>query len=236
MLWNFFGIILLFVLYVSQLIFRHIIKGGDFLLKEIILSVIVSVDIFLAAAAYECSGIKIPLTSAAVINGIGAFFLWLSLVFSYILSRFIPEKLCIGLGFFIILTIGISTIYKSLIRNLVRRLENRGELSLHTRGSGIVIKLYLDDTAADTDNSKRLSIIEAATLAAAASVDSLSIGLAVGSGGISPAAAAVFTFIAGFAAILLGRITGRKCSETNLDFSWIGGAALILFGIFEFVK
>lgn len=206
------------------------------MLREIILSVIVSVDIFLAAMAYECSKIKIPLSSAAVISVVGAFSLWISLVLSHILCPFIPEKICIWLGFFIILTIGFSTIFKSLVRNLVRRLEKRGELSLHTRESGIVIKLYLDDTAADCDNSKQLSPKEAATLAAAVSFDSISIGLAMGRNEINPAATAFFAIISGFAAIILGGITGRKIASISRDFSWIGGAALIIFGIFEFVK
>lgn len=206
------------------------------MLREIILSVIVSVDIFLAAMAYECSKIKIPLSSAAVISVVGAFFLWISLVFSHILSRFIPEKVCIWLGFFIILAIGFSTIFKSIVRNLVRRLEKRGELSLHTKESGIVIKLYLDDTAADCDNSKQLSINEAATLAAAVSVDSLSIGLAMGGNEINPEITAIFAIISGFAAIILGGLTGRKIAAISRDFSWIGGAALIIFGIFEFTK
>lgn len=206
------------------------------MLREIILSVILSVDIFLAAMAYECSKIKIPLSSAAVISAVGAFFLWISLVFSHILSRFIPEKVCIWLGFFIILAIGFSTIFKSIVRNLVRRLEKRGELSLHTKESGIVIKLYLDDTAADCDNSKKLSINEAATLAAAVSVDSLSIGLAMGGNEINPEITAIFAIISGFAAIILGGLTGRKIAALSRDFSWIGGAALIIFGIFEFMK
>ncbi|MBR5514168.1 MAG: manganese efflux pump [Ruminococcus sp.] len=206
------------------------------MLCEIILSVIVSIDIFLAAAAYECSKIRIPLASAIIINASGAFFLWLSLYFSSIIGEFIPGKIYKLLGFLILLTIGITTVFKSLIRNLVRRLEKRGELFLHTKESGIVIKLYLDDTAADVDNSKTLSPKEAAALAAAASLDSLSIGLGMGGNEINPATTAIYAIISGFLAIILGGLTGRKIASINRDFSWVGGAALILFGIFEFMQ
>ncbi len=205
------------------------------MLREIILSVIVSIDIFLAAATYGCSKIRIPITSAMIINAVGAFFLWISLLFSSIIGELIPEKLFSLLGFLILLTIGITTVFKSLIRNLVRRLEKRGELFLHTKESGIVIKLYLDDTAADVDNSMTLSPKEAAALAAAASLDSLSIGLGMGGNETNPAIVAVFAFITGFAAIILGGITGRKISSISSDFSWIGGLAIIIFGIFEFI-
>ncbi len=206
------------------------------MIREIILSVIVSIDIFLAAAAYGCNKIKIPLSSAMLINIIGAFFLWISLLLSSIIGEFISEKIFGLLGFLILLTIGFTTVFKSFIRNLVRRLEKSGELSLHTKESGIVIKLYLDDTAADVDNSKILSPKEAAALATAASLDSLSIGFGMGGNKINPAIAAVFAFIAGFAAIILGGITGRKISLMSRDFSWIGGLAIIIFGIFEFIK
>lgn len=203
--------------------------------REIILSVIISIDIFLAATAYRSCGIKIPVSSTIVINAIGAFFLGISLIFSRLLGIIIPENICGICGFVILTAMGILTVFKSLIRNLVRRLSERGELSLHPGSSGIVVKLYLDDTAADFDSSKILSPKEAAALAIAASLDSVSIGLGVGYE-INPAISAIFAFIAGSLAILLGSLTGQKIASLNRDFSWIGGTALIIFGIFEFMK
>ncbi|MBQ3138669.1 MAG: manganese efflux pump [Ruminococcus sp.] len=203
--------------------------------REIILSVIISIDIFLAAAAYRSCGIEIPFSSTIIINAIGAFFLGISLIFSRLLGIIIPENICGICGFVILTAMGILTVFKSLIRNLVRRLSERGELSLHPGSSGIVVKLYLDDTAADFDSSKILSPKEAAALAIAASLDSVSIGLGVGYE-INPAISAIFAFIAGSLAILLGSLTGQKIASLNRDFSWIGGTALIIFGIFEFMK
>lgn len=205
------------------------------MLREIILSVIISIDIFLVAAAYRSCGIKIPVSSAVVINAIGAFFLGISLVLSRLMGNIIPEKICGICGFVILTAMGITTIFKSLIRNLVRRLSERGELSLPTGNSGIVVKLYLDDTAADFDSSKILSPKEAAALAIAASLDSISIGLGAGYE-INPAISAICAFIAGAVAILFGSLAGRKISSLNCDLSWIGGAALIIFGIWEFIK
>lgn len=203
------------------------------MLQEIILAVIISIDTFLAAAAYRSGNIKIPLISAIVINAVGAFFLGIALLLSDMLSRFISAEICGIFGFIILTAIGIVTVFKSLIRNLVRRLSQRGELSLHT--NGIVVKLYLDDTAADFDCSKILSPKEAAALALAGSLDSVSTGLSVGFNEINPAISACFAFIAGFAAIILGSLTGKKISSMNHDLSWLGGIALIGFAIFEFV-
>lgn len=205
------------------------------MLQEVILAVIISIDTFLAAAAYRSGSIKIPPLSAAVIVTLSSLSLGFSLLLSSLLSDLIPARICEISGFIILTAIGITTIFKSLIRNLVRRLSQRGELSLHTGSSGIVVKLYLDDTAADFDCSKILSLKEAAALALASSLDSISTGLSAGYNEINPAISAFFALIAGFAAILFGSLAGRKISSMNRDLSWLGGVALIGFAIFEFV-
>lgn len=205
------------------------------MLNEVILALIVSFDTYLVAAAYCNSGIRIPPASAAVINLTGAAVLGLSLLLSDIAGCFIPAELCRTLGLIVLTSIGVITVFKSLVRILVRRLSQKGELSLRTGSSGLVIKLYLDDTAADIDNSKTLSPAEAAALALASSLDSAATGLSCGFCGISPVRTAVFTFAAGFAAIAAGSLTGRKISASERDLSWLGGVLLIAFAIFESV-
>lgn len=206
------------------------------MLQEIILSVIISIDTFLAAVAYRSCGIRIPFGSALVISFMSALFLGISLALAALLSNTIPDKIYAVTGLIIPLSMGISTIYKSLVRNLVRRLSQRGELSLHTRSSGIVIKLYLDDTAADVDNSKVLTPTEAAALAIGSSLDSLCMGLSLGNNSTNPAISFIFAMLVGVSAIILGGFMGKKICGMSRDFSWIGGAALIIFGIFEFTK
>ena len=98
--------------------------------------------------------------------------------------------------------------------------------------SPIVLKIYLDDTAADFDNSKILSAAEAAALALASSLDSAAVGISCGYSGIMPAVISVLAVICGFAAIILGGITGKLAAVKDHDYSWIGGILLILFAIF----
>ncbi|MDE6784236.1 MAG: manganese efflux pump [Ruminococcus sp.] len=204
--------------------------------QELILAVIVSFDTFLASAAYRAGKIRIPVLSAVVICFLSSLFLAVSLLFSDFLSRIIPIGVCEIAGFIILTSIGIITMLKSFFRALVRQLSQRGELSLRPKSSGIVIKLYLDDTAADFDCSKTLSAREAAALALAGSLDSVATGLSCGYNEINPAISAVFAFIAGFAAIILGGIAGKRAAGMNHDFSWLGGAALIAFAVYEFIK
>ena len=205
------------------------------MLNEVILALIVSFDTYLVAAAYCNSGIRIPPASAAVINLTGAAVLGLSLLLSDIAGCFIPAELCRTLGLIVLTSIGVITVFKSLVRILVRRLSQKGELSLRTGSSGLVIKLYLDDTSSDIDNSKTLSPAEAAALALASSLDSASTGLSCVFCGISPLRTALFTFAAGFAAIAAGSLTGRKISASERDLSCLGGILLIAFALAESV-
>lgn len=201
--------------------------------REIFLAFIVSIDTYLAAAAYCNSGIRIPAFSAAIINLIGAAVLGISLKFSELLGSFIPVDICHIAGIAVLIFIGLLTIMKSLIRTLIRRISERGELSLKMGKNPIVVKLYLDETAADFDNSKILSAVEAAALALASSFDSAAMGLSSGFDDIRPFITSVFAFLCGFLAIFVGNLTGRKISSLRHDFSWVGGVMLILFAFFS---
>lgn len=205
------------------------------MLKEAVLAVIVSIDTFLASVAYRSGNISIPPVSAVVINGLSAMFLGISLLVSELISHIFSPQICGIAGFMILTAIGISTIFKSLIRNLVRRLSKSGELLLKPGSSGIIVKLYLDDTLADIDNSKTLSPKEAIALALAGSLDSISTGLGAGCGETNPLTASIFTFIAGTLAITAGTLAGRRIAQTERDLSWLGGVALVIFAVLEFI-
>ena len=201
--------------------------------KEAILAVIVSIDTYIAAAAYCNSGIRIPLLSSLVINLISAAVLGISVCFSETLVTILPADICRISGKCVMTAIGLLTILKSFARTLARRIEKKGELSVKLGRSPLALKLYLDDTAADLDHSKILSAGEAAALALASSFDSAATGMSCGVCDISPVAASVFTFAFGFAALLAGMVTGRKISSLNHDLSWVGGVMLIVVSLIE---
>lgn len=206
------------------------------MLRELLLSVIISIDIFLASVVYGSSKIKISLLSAAIISSVSAVIFGVSTVISGLLNLIISPEIFRIIGFIILTFIGTTAVLKSLFRGFVRRLSQRGELSWKPGSAGIVIKLYLDDTAVDLDSSKTLSPLEAFTFALTAALDSAATGLSCGRCETDPAVSAVFALFTGFAAIFLGSLLGRRISSASHDFSWVGGAALIAFAIFDFVR
>ena len=203
------------------------------MLKELFISFIVSIDIFLAAAACCNSGIRIPPVSAMLIDLISAAVLGISMTFSDMISHIVPLELCRTAGEAILIIIGAATSAKSLFRSLVRRVTDRGELMLKMKGCPLMVKLCIDDTAADADRSMVLSAGEAAALSLASSFDSAATGISCGCSGMSAAMASLFTLLCGAAAIILGGLTGRKISSLRHDLSWAGGVLLIVFAVFQ---
>lgn len=197
--------------------------------EELFLAMIVSIDTYLAAAAYCNSGIRIPVFSALMINAVGAAVLGITTGFSETIGNRLPANVFRICGRALLTTIGVLTIMKSLIRNIAKRLSENGAINLKTEKGSLVVRLYLNDTAADTDNSKVLSMPEAFTLALASSLDSAATGLGSGCGSISPVKVSVITFFWGTFMVILGNLTGRKIASLDRDLSWIGGILLIAF-------
>ena len=199
------------------------------MLKEIFIAAAVSVDIFLAASACCCSGIRIPFLSAVITALISAAVLGLSMTFSDILGSFLPEEICRSIGTAALILIGTAAIGKSVLRHIAVR---KG-ISPEKREGSLMVRLCLDDTAADLDSSKVLSAGEAAVLALAGSLDAAATGLSCGFSDISPLTASVFTFFCGAAAVFFGSLTGRKISSLGHDLSWAGGLILIIFAFIQ---
>ena len=199
--------------------------------REFILAFIVSIDIYLAAAAYCNAGIKIPAVSMAVISSISAAVFGLSASFSGYLGNYLSEETVHRAGVFVLILIGSLTIMKSLFKIFKERISENGDILLKIGKGPVIVRICLDETEADIDHSMVLSAAEAATLAIAGSFDALAIGL--GSGGVNPVITALFTFLCGLSALFLGNITGKKISALPYDISWIGGVFLILFAVFE---
>ncbi|WP_028517584.1 sporulation protein [Ruminococcus flavefaciens] len=203
------------------------------MLKEFFLAFIVSIDIYLAAAACCNSGVKIPFCSALVIDMFSSAVLFISIMLSDFISGFITSHTIHIIGTAVLITIGSLNIAKSILRSVIRYISEKDGISVKMGDLSVFVKLCLDDSAIDMDSSKVLSIGEAAVLALAGSLDAAATGLSCGGKGISAVGAAAAVFVCGAAALFFGGLTGKKISSLNHDFSWTGGMFLILFAVFS---
>ena len=201
------------------------------MLKEFFLAFIVSIDIYLASAACCNSGIRIPVRSAFIIDSFSAAVMFVSVSLSDFISGIISSHTCHIIGTVVLIFLGSLNITKSILRNIMRRISEKGGFSLKMGELSLFVRLCLDDAAADMDSSKVLSAGEAFFLALAGSLDAAATGLSCGGSDISAVNAAIAAFVCGAAALTLGSLTGRKISSLRHDLSWSGGLFLILFAV-----
>lgn len=198
---------------------------------SILLITALCIDSFAASIAYGANGIKIPLRSAFVISGVGALFLGLSFYAAFSIREFVPPRLCMVISFCALLLIGIYNLVQSLLKSYLKsRKQNNLKFSL----AGFMIQIYLDETSADIDNSKVLSVREALYLAVAVSIDSLITGFGTGLVVTNQLQIVFFTFLVNMAAIGLGFILGGKL-KNKFNLSWLGGALLILLAFMKII-
>ena len=184
------------------------------MLNEILLTLTVCIDTYLVAVNYGARGIKIPINSTFTISFIGAAMLFIALMISQLFVIFIPIKVCSLIGFTVLSFIGLITILKSIIRGIIRKMSESGDICIKMSSIGLGIKLCLDETFADTDKSQDLSVREAAALAIALSLDSAAAGINAGFLNVNSIRTSIFVFIIGTAAVL----QGKKSPNANMIF------------------
>lgn len=207
----------------------------NILIQDIMLVLAVSIDAFLAAFSLGSEKIRIPPLSAAVISLICTAVLSCSILVSSLIGSALPEKYCLAFGGAILIIMGTVSLFQNMLKSALRKRQGRGGISFHFFSFDFVISVYLDETQADSDRSKRLSAKEAVTLALVLSPDSLASGLGAGLGGSGLATIATAGIISGLAAVALGNILGRKVSHHKPSISWLSGITLIILGIFKYL-
>lgn len=197
------------------------------MLRACLLALAVCTDTFFAAMSCSMSGITIPRRCAALVSLVGTAFLAASLFSGELLTGLLPPQICRMGGCILLCLMGGIQLCKGLLHTL---LEKRESMCLHCKGIGLVIRIYLDETSADADGSKKLSMGEAAAFAAALSLDSLVSGLGAGIPAHLIVPCLALTLLLGFAVILTGAYVGRRCQKES-RLTWIGGCLLLLLGL-----
>lgn len=206
---------------------------GGIVLQGLILVLALCIDAFVAAAAYGAEQMKIPLRSAAAIGAVGTGVLGCSLLLSAVVQSIVPPQICTYASFFLLLFLGISSLFQNGFKAYLRsKSDFTKKLKFRLADISFFIRIYLDETEADADRSKVLSVREALCLGVALSVDSLVTGLASGLAVWQIPAVLVFCFAAHIAAVVLGAFAGGRLSaHSRIDLSWVGGLLLILLAL-----
>ena len=104
-----------------------------------------------------------------------------------------------------------------------------------TREQHNALKNIFDETAADADGSKILSIPEAFAFSAALSLDSLVSGMGAGLPASAMPLTLILTFLLGLCAVAVGAALGRQ-SLRKSRFSCLGGILLMVLGLIRLLS
>ncbi|MBE6047872.1 MAG: sporulation membrane protein YtaF [Clostridium sp.] len=203
------------------------------MIESLLLVSSVCIDAFVASIAYGTNKIKIPFYSSIIISIIGSIFLGISLFLGNFIKDFLPGNLPILLSFCILMIIGIYRFFEGLFKNYIAKKNKFNKpLTFKIFDLNFVLQVYADETKADFDNSKVLTIKESLYLASALSFDSIAVGFGDSLGNNEYIYSIIFCFIIGVIAVSLGQIIGKKLIEkSNLNLSWLSGIILMILAI-----
>ena len=203
--------------------------------QAVLLVSALSADAFVSAFAYGTKSIRIPLVSVMVINIICSVMLAVSLFMGELIRPFLPESAAKIFCFVILLFLGIIKLLDNALKSFIKKYNRLNRqikfkiLNLH-----FILNVYANPEDADKDNSLVLSPAEAASLAVALSLDGLAAGAGTALGGTNKPLVIALSLIIGVLAITLGCFLGNKAADkSRADFSWLGGAGLIMLAFYK---
>ncbi len=200
------------------------------MIETLLLVLSVSIDSFLASISYGTSKIRIPFSSALIVDIISSTMLGSSLLVGSFLQDYISLNIAKIISFIILFLLGIYRLFESILKSYIN--NNSKELSpfkFKLFDFNFVLQVYADEIKADFDKSKILTSKESIYLAFALSLDSLAVGFGSSLLTINYIEVFIVSIIIGLIAILLGACVGRKFVEsTNLNLSWLSGLMLVI--------
>lgn len=200
------------------------------LLENWILVAALSLDTLFACIAYGAQKIRIPFRSAAVIAAVGMFFLQFSILLRHFSGYLFPERVVRYLGFAVLIAMGMASLFQSLLKALFQQDRT---IRFSVSEISFVLNICIDETKADLDRSKLLSVRESFLLALALSADSLLTGFSISAGPALFLLLSIFSFFMGLSAVLLGTAAGNKMTHGGRNLSWLSGLLLIVIAFMK---
>ncbi len=203
------------------------------MIESLLLVSSVCIDAFVASIAYGTNKIKIPFYSSIIISVIGSIFLGISLFLGGFIKDFLPGNLPILLSFCILMIIGIYRFFEGLFKNYITKKNKLNKpLTFKIFDLNFVLQVYADETKADFDNSKVLTIKESLYLASALSFDSIAVGFGDSLGNNNYILTIILCFFIGIFCVSIGQLLGKKLLEkSNLNLSWLSGIILMILAV-----
>lgn len=198
------------------------------MLDMLVLVLATCCDSFFMSVAYGVKKIRIPVTAMLVIACCSTLVLGVSLTLAGWISSIVSDEFGKWISFAILFTLALTSLFQGQVKHYVKKHKDQ-PLIIRFQGISFVVDIFLDETEADQDHSKELSVKEAFYLGVALSLDSFGSGLAYGIGFANVAVLLGISFVAGVLVIWSGSVLGKRAVHRfHGDISWISGCLLLV--------
>lgn len=207
------------------------------MIESLILVSSLCIDTFVASIAYGTDRIKIPFYSNIIINLVCSLFLGISLCLGGLFKNFLRPEIASIFSFMLLFSLGFLKLFESFFKKYLRKCSNIGApLTFKIFDFKFILEIYANETKADFDKSKNLTIKEALYLAIALSLDSIAVGFGSSLISINYLQVIFLSFFIGLFCLFLGVNIGKKFIEkVDLNLSWLSGLMLILLALIRFI-
>ncbi|GAA0068768.1 sporulation membrane protein YtaF [Clostridium sardiniense] len=205
-------------------------------MEALILVFSLVIDSFVASIAYSADKIKIPNLYVIIINIVSCLILTFSLTLGNYLENIMPSYLPKYISFGIFIILGVYKLFEGFFKKYMGKFSKSKEpLTFKLFDFSFALQVYIDETKADFDESKIISLKESIYLAIALSIDSLAVGFGASFININPILMILFCFIFGICSIKLGSFVGKKLlpENSNKNLSWLSGICLLLIAFLK---
>ncbi|HSQ90005.1 sporulation membrane protein YtaF [Romboutsia sp.] len=207
------------------------------MLQSLLLVFSLCIDTFVASIAYGTDKIKIPFSSALIINAVCSSFLAVSLFLGSVFKDFLSPNIASVMSFSLLLMLGVYRLFESIFKTYIQKVSNTEvPLTFKVFDFKFVLEIYANETKADYDKSKILTSKEAFYLAVALSLDSLAVGFGSSLGSVRYLEVILLSLVIGISSLLIGSCLGsRFAQKVDINLSWLSGAILIVLALMRFL-
>lgn len=192
------------------------------MIQLFILLTIFSFDSLLVSISYSIKKISISFKSILLISSISSISLLISLIIGSEIKNILNPLMGNIMCFIFLLLLGLYNIFQDKIKIILSKNNKQ------------IIKIYLDETNADLDNSKSLNFKESIFLSIVLSLDSLIGGISIGFMNYSIIHIVILSLVLNIIFIFIGNNIGKKIGNLiNFNSNYITGIILIILGIFK---
>lgn len=194
------------------------------MIQILLLLTVFSLDTLLVSITYSIKKINISYTSAFIISLISSISLLISIIIGNFLKNFSTPNISNIIGFIFLLILGIYNIFQEKIKSRFSKYDNK------------IVKIYLDETKADLNNSKNLNYKEAILLSIILSIDSLIGGISISFMTHNIIFIILYLLVLNIFFLKLGNYLFNKLDNAlNFNTSYISGIILIIIAIIKFI-